>query len=879
MNFFCCDERRRNLVKDHAFLNGIDYIEVKDNLDDPNDQRQRMLIVHFLKDLVPGQLTKENVVIEGGERVRNIKVVRVYPDGIGPPPVTSPPDNDSKLLIVEVSTPGDFSKYTLSLVKTYIEVTGSPPLTSPPENVKGSEHKNPPEDFDPILSAVDFSFKVACPSDFDCKTKHVCPPDPLSLPEINYLAKDYASFRQLILDRLATIMPQWKERNPADLGVTLVELLSYVADHLSYQQDAVATEAYLRTARKRISIRRHARLVDYFIDEGKNARVLIQLNVKDGIAGLQLIKDETKFLTKTKISSHTIKFNSKQYQEALLDRPVIFELMHDTTLYSKHNEMQFYTWGDQECCLPKGATQATLLNKNNNLKIGDILVFMEKHGPETGKLEDADHAKRHAVRLVEINYKEDPVGQAYFGSPPASSLPESSSIPVTEICWHNDDALPFPLCVSAKTDSGYHDNISVALGNIVLADHGLTIEDETIGVVPEPNPALTKVGPAEGGICDKKQADPTPQRFRPKLQGIPLTHTVFYDPAKPPASVKETLELHGKSSFPSIEVFNDPFDVENDKWLPMGDLINSSQDDKVFVAEIESDGTAIIRFGDARHGKRPDSGTKFKAVYRIGNGAYGNVGAETIAHIVSSDPSIVTDLKNPVISKAWNPMSAKGGKGPETIEQVRQNAPYAFRKQERAVTAEDYENISKRCDSDIQRAKATFRWTGSWHTVFLTADRLGGYEVDERFENELRNCLERYRMTGHDVQVDTPNFVSLDVEMIVCVKPGYQASDLKVALMQTLSNRTLLDGRKGVFHPDNFTFGQTVYLSPIYAAVQAVQGVSSAKITKFQRQGTESNEWRDAGKIEMERLEIARLDNDPNYPERGVLKIDIRGGR
>ncbi len=57
----------------------------------------------------------------------------------------------------------------------------------------------------------------------------------------------------LMLDRLAEMLPDWNERNPADLGIALVELMAYAADHLSYYQDAVATEAYLGTARKRVS--------------------------------------------------------------------------------------------------------------------------------------------------------------------------------------------------------------------------------------------------------------------------------------------------------------------------------------------------------------------------------------------------------------------------------------------------------------------------------------------------------------------------------------------------------------------------------------------------------------------------------------------------
>ena len=79
------------------------------------------------------------------------------------------------------------------------------------------------------------------------------PQQKLVEPAIDYMAKDYASFRKLMLDRLSLIMPDWKERNPADVGIMLVELLAYVGDHLSYYQDAAATEVYLGTARRRIS--------------------------------------------------------------------------------------------------------------------------------------------------------------------------------------------------------------------------------------------------------------------------------------------------------------------------------------------------------------------------------------------------------------------------------------------------------------------------------------------------------------------------------------------------------------------------------------------------------------------------------------------------
>ena len=88
---------------------------------------------------------------------------------------------------------------------------------------------------------------------------------------------------------------------------------------------------------------------------------------------------------------------------------------------------------------------------------------------------------------------------------------------------------------------------------------------------------------------------------------------------------------------------------------------------------------------------------------------------------------------------------------------------------------------------------------------FVTVDRLGGLPVDAAFETEIRRHLERFRMAGCDLEIDGPRFVSLDVEVQVCVRPDYFRSSVKAALLEVFSNRDLPDGRRGVFHPDNFS--------------------------------------------------------------------------
>jgi hypothetical protein len=827
LKYSCCDELRRGLLRkltgDNR-LNGIDYIEVLDDVSLPESERQRTLYLHFVNQLgkspAPTALTPSNVVIDGGERIRDVLVTDVV-SGTA----------NTNVVTVTVNTPGDFSPYTLRLVTD-------------------ADNPAPPTGIDPVLSSVQFSFKVGCPSDFDCKTTPVCPASPPTQPEINYLAKDYASFRQLMLDRMSLLMPGWKERNPADLGVALVELLAYAGDHLSYQQDAIATEAYLGTARRRVSVRRHARLVDYRMHDGCNARAWVQVQVDSACT----VSKGARFVTRVggigpRVSNEELASCGQSHET--------FEAMSGTSLFPEHNTMQFYTWGDERCCLTRGATSATLNGHYPDLKAGDVLVFEEVMGPRTGNPADADPAHRHAVRLTNV--------VAFEGDGHLKDVLNGQDI--TEIDWAFDDALPFALCISSETDEEHGSKsvsgVSVALGNIVVADHGLTIEDEDLDAVPQP--AIYQPVPSDADPCSVPAPIPVTPRFNPTLKEAPVTFAAPTPAEEDSAAAAMRFSPDEARAAVSLGSTGAPPGT----WSSEPDLMNSDPDDLHFVVETENDGSARLRFGDDLNGQRPNTGTSFLAEYRVGNGAAGNVGAEAIAHIVSSDSAI---------SAVRNPLPAAGGVEPESIEHVRQSAPYAFRTQERAVTAEDYAEKAQRM-TGVQRAAATFRWTGSWYTVFLTIDRLDGLPVDDDFKQKLVSHMEKYRMAGYDLEIDGPRYVSLEIEMDVCVKPDHFRSDVEQALLLRLSNRVLPCGRRGLFHPDNFTFDQDVYLSPLYAEAQGVDGVAWVKVTKFQEQDRPETCALSTGVLELGRLEIARLDNDPSYPEHGVLRLNMMGGK
>jgi predicted phage baseplate assembly protein len=223
-------------------------------------------------------------------------------------------------------------------------------------------------------------------------------------------------------------------------------------------------------------------------------------------------------------------------------------------------------------------------------------------------------------------------------------------------------------------------------------------------------------------------------------------------------------------------------------------------------------------------------------------------------------------------------MAAVGGLDLETIEDVRQRAPFAFREQLRAVTPEDYARAAERHRS-VQRAVTQTRWTGSWRTLFLSVDRVGGESVDAAFEAELRQHLERYRLAGHDLEIVPPRYAFLDVEIRICVAPEYFRADVHAALKDTFASGRRAGGERGVFHPDNFTFGQPVHVSPIVAAAQATDGVRFAAITRLQRLGGRDEGALEHGRLSVGPLEVARLDNNASFPEHGKLTFAVEGGR
>lgn len=857
--FYCGNDNRIQAVREHPTLNGIEFLEVLDSEAEAlGSPRQQTLLLHCIRGL-PAAISADNVIIDGGVRIKTISLEwaaraadaqHLFDTGhINPAErdyLLALEDGD-RVLVVRTDRYGDYSSYRLCLVN----------------------EQAPLEGFDVMLAEVEFSFKVECPSEFDCAPPSDCPPEVGIAPPIDYLSKDYASFRQLMLDRLAVTMPQWQERHAADIGIAVVETLAYAADYLSYYQDAAANEAYLGTARQRPSLRRHARLLDYRMHEGCNARVWICLRVENGVQDALLpveyvVGRKTQFLTRMPVQP--VQIDEPTLSQVLADyRPVVFEPLFAIRLYEAHNTIRFYAWGNQECCLPRGATRATLQDDQDNrlrLRVGDVLLFEEVCGAATGQDADADPAHRHAVRLTRVEPEATLNADGGRSAGPLK-CDELFNEAIVEIAWSVEDALPFPLCISTMVEEDLeevlYENMSIAYGNVVLADHGRTISGEEL----------------QQRSGDKRYSPPLAQR---DITYANAFSAEVWGNGTPTLSAAAAMRQSARQALPAVALL----DGEKRNWSPVLDLLASDRFDAHFVVEVDNRRQARLRFGDSTYGQIPEEGVTLDASYRIGNGVAGNVGAASIAHVVTTPGiGIITDIEQQGVR---NPLPASGGVEPEALEEVRQYAPQAFRTQQRAVTEADYADVAQQ-HPQVSKAVARRLWTGSWHTMFITVDRVGGREVDADFEQELSEFISRYRLAALDVEIEPPQLAPLEIHLRVCVQPNYLASDVKLALLQLFGSSMLANGRRGYFHPDNFTFGQAVYLSDVIAAAMTVEGVrwvdmdtSADPPARFQRWGEKPRGEIEQGYIGIGRLEIAQLDNDPNAPENGRIDFYMQGG-
>ncbi|KFB75923.1 putative baseplate assembly protein [Candidatus Accumulibacter cognatus] len=785
-----------------------------------------------------------------GNPARAVAVLQVLP-GAG---------NTLRLQIAPV---GDYSTYLLSTTSVGLGA---------PDNAL-------PLAMDPLLNALPFKFRPGC-FNLNCTPMEKGRPAPTE-PEIDYLARDYDSFRHVLIAAMMRRVPGWSPSSEADLDQVLIDLVAADADEQADYHDRVMNERALATARKRVSLARHARLLDYHIHQGNQASTWLALEVAGMVDLPATGQDEFGV------------WSGRAWQD---DDAVIFAMARDggswrQRCFAPLNRLRLYTWGKTVTALATGSTEADLtaatpLTQTEAEALRDFflgthasqvpgpgaadvntavdqLLIQEALNPETGTANGRRIAQRQLLKLLPLH---GPIARA-----------EALQDPFTgewlvRVRWRAEDALRQNFCFVCDCAGQPVEDVSLFHANLLRVTQGrprittFRAPGQPLGGADERSFVASDSVSYEIVLRQAGSASP-PRGVLCPLPASPLAYRASAPGGETPTRTTAQVMVQG---------FAEP-------WQEQSDLIESQRDDQHFIVETDELGGSSLRFGDGSNGAALPMGAFVQCRYRVGQGSQGNVGADSLVGFVDASGAV---------QRVWNPFDVTNGRDPEPAAEIVRRVPEAYRQHQlRAVTLDDYARRAEELPG-VAHARARYAWTGSWRCVQVAIDPAGGIVLAEPLRRALADHLDAVRLIGEDLEVGAARYVPLDIKLSLCAQPAYWPEDLRAALEEEFSDGWMRDGRHGFFHPDRWTFGQPLYASQLIGRALSVTGVGRVLRASMRRWNPGSGgglteididplalpESR-LEKIPVGPFEIIVVANDPDHLETGRIRFEITGGR
>ncbi|NNF59400.1 MAG: hypothetical protein HKN04_14285 [Rhodothermaceae bacterium] len=247
-----------------------------------------------------------------------------------------------------------------------------------------------------------------------------------------------------------------------------------------------------------------------------------------------------------------------------------------------------------------------------------------------------------------------------------------------------------------------------------------------------------------------------------------------------------------------------------------GRVLLSGPEDRAYVVQVDELGEAWAVSGDGVYGRRfPIGASNLEATYRVGGGIIGNVPVDTITRAETALPGLL---------RVTNPQAAAGGRDAESMEHAVRFGPLSFRAQRRAVTAGDYVALTHAAGGV---AKVRARSQGP-HRIDLYVAPEGDTcrPVPDDLRTRLIAYFEDKRMAGTIVYIHDALCIGVDISLEVVAAHHYDPEDVRQRAEAAV---------RDLLHFARVTFAQPVYLSKIYEAVEALEGVFAATVTRFRR--------------------------------------------
>jgi hypothetical protein len=669
----------------------------------------------------------------------------------------------------------------------------------------------------PFFHEAPFGFYIDCESG-DCRPRPLRALGSIARPPaVDTRNKDFRGFMRMLSEWVRVANPDWADLSPASQERMLMELLAHHGDMLSYYQDRISNEAFIDTASERHSLRQHATLLGYPVFEGEAARTTLAFDV-----------DSAGFVPRDLAVE-----NRRVHGE----RRVVFSTTQRTRVDPANNTsaIVFAAWpGAAAAQVPAGTTTLLLFGHSYVLTPGMRIAIVQAALSQIATLT--------AVRLIELpGWVADPADPLLPVDRPLTELTLDTGLAADIRPW--DANAPLRLHV-----------------NLVDAVHGER-KISTFSAAAPPPPG----GDGLHALTDRNSIVVPAVRGEalvPQLRGLLV----------PEGPVLHEVDARGRS-VPGIEL-----SVDGEVWTREDHLHASQSFDPHFTTGTDNQGRLWLQFGDGVRGQAVEVEdldgvyrplVPIRLEYRVGEPLDGNCARDTLTELV---PPVAIGF-DAIHRSVTNVTEGTGGRRKDTLDEIRENTPASLihGARQRAVSLADYAAAAKTVDG-VSRAAAK-PLDGPFNTVMVLIDADDQAVLTDELRQTVWQRVDQLRMAGREHFVEPAEYVPLRVGLVLCVDPGFLRHEVRDRVLAHLKPGS--DARPGYFHPNHLTFGQDLESGDLIPFVQSIPGVRSVKVTAFCRLSAPTVTVED--RLDLGPTEVARLDADDDFPENGVLTLQVVG--
>lgn len=225
--------------------------------------------------------------------------------------------------------------------------------------------------------------------------------------------------------------------------------------------------------------------------------------------------------------------------------------------------------------------------------------------------------------------------------------------------------------------------------------------------------------------------------------------------------------------------------------------------------------------------------------YLVGGGVSSNVPSNTLTNLNTSNVNfnninLNSTTANYIFSSlsATNPEAASGGRGGDTLDEIKQNTLSLISSQKRSVTTDDYliralsmpSGFGSITKAHIEQPKLTDDQVSTIETLnlyCLSQNSVGQLDyASTLLKNNLRTYLSQYRIIGDNIEIRDAYIINIGVNFEIIVLPEYNNNEVLLSCISALQNYFLIS---------KWQINQPIMLRDLYILLDKIKGVQTVK--------------------------------------------------